>query len=239
MRCGVIFGSFPLLFELAGDGVGSFWESNENFDPRGLRGKETVTFFGKDVVNEVRFESLVGARKHRMKGMGYMEILVFVRTQVDLEIRGNSTPSLICQCPCLLITNPTMHTSPSGIKPSNMLKSEILSQSLIHNFHRHAHKFPAFVANLSSFTTTVSDSVVISQIDIKHQLPLNCLEIGHCIFILGRMVEHRANVDFSGATFDDGRGEFHLRGKGLVADVDFIPRLRLDGHAEFSVGEEE
>lgn len=157
-----------------------------------------------------------------------------------LKITRNSTSTSITQCPGTFITNPSMNTTSTRIKPGHMLKSKILLQSCIHNLHRHRHHIPTFATNIRSCTSTSTHAVIIRQIDIEHQLTLHGVKrpLRGSLkgkVILGWVREDRADINFVGISFLYGLNEFCLRDEGLVTDVNLFPRYRFNGKGELTV----
>ena len=54
------------------------------------------------------------------------------------------------------------------------------------------------------------------------------------VVILGWVRKYGANVNFARTALQDGRGQFLLRGKALVANVNFLARYRFNGKGELS-----
>ena len=96
-----------------------------------------------------------------------------------LKVICYSASATITQCPSTLITNPAMDSSPTTIKPTNMLKPKIIPQTNIHNLDCHVHHLPTDAANICSRAATFPNTIIISKIDIKDQFTLARLKFPH------------------------------------------------------------
>ena len=86
-----------------------------------------------------------------------------------------------------------MDPSPSRVDPKKVLEPKVLAQRNVHDLNRDCHQLPAARADLRVLAAR-AHVVVVCHVDIKHELFLNRLERSNCVVLLGRRVEHGADV---------------------------------------------
>ena len=129
-----------------------------------------------------------------------------------LKVIGHGTASSISQLTRGIVAHPSMDTSTTGIKPCHMFKTKIIFQSLIQYFDCHTDKCPTCVTNVRTGTSTVSDIVVIGQINVKHQFTLQWNKStrldGHRFVIFGTMRKDGTQINFGRTPLNDSIAQF-------------------------------
>ena len=116
-----------------------------------------------------------------------------------------------------------MNTTTTWINPQEILESEVFSHRSIDNFKSHSHKWPTFATNVCTITAW-PNVIIISHVNVKHQLPLNRLKLIRRQWIVrfGRMRENRANIYFMRLPLLDSSLEFFCILETLIANVNII-----------------
>lgn len=134
-----------------------------------------------------------------------------------------------------------MDAAAAGIEPLYVCKAKIAAQSGIDHGNGHVHELPTCFANARSTAPAVSNAIVIGQINVKDEFSRDWRKgaLGDdALVVHGRMRENGANVEFDGASLDDGRGEIGGTVEALVPNVDFVAAGRFNRHGKLAVGKQ-
>ena len=93
------------------------------------------------------------------------------------QVGRDGGAGLVGQAPGAGVGDPAVHAPPAGEDPQAVGKAKVLVEGGVHDRHRSRHKGPAPGADVAA-RAAGADIVVISQVDVKYQLPLDGRKAG-------------------------------------------------------------
>lgn len=135
-----------------------------------------------------------------------------------------------------------MDAPASGVEPRDVTEAKVVPQAVVHDSARHLHERPTDGTDFGPRTAAVPDVVVVREVDVKDELPLDRTEgavsVGRVgVLVLGGVGEDGPEVDLPGLPSHDGRPQVVLVVEALVPDVDFLPRDGFESEGELPPGE--